>query len=307
MPEQTDPAAELAKCEAAMAAKDQVIANCERMLRFAPPPKHLAESNQWQQAIQDAQNELMMGRPGQQAVDEMAKLRAELIALRQQLGEARARLLTAAGDDLCRLSQEEIKAMSLGTVKIPPKEEFLASCERFHAQVAGEVGVMSNCLTLAQLVAENERLRSERNARQQTVEILRTENVNLRHGHSPFEDSVHKSELDELRQRAEQLAQRSGVDVPRWFIGKPSKCGRYFMSDKPEDWDINKCVGVQRIEYYDHGKPVVEFQAKIGNAPWVNVETLAGCIWYGPLLAPHLTQEDVKALRAALPAEGGGA
>ena len=72
-----------------------------------------------------------------------------------------ARLLTAAGDDLCRLTQEEIKAMSAGTVKIPPKEEFLASCERFHAQVSGESGVMSNCLTLAQLVAECERLQAE--------------------------------------------------------------------------------------------------------------------------------------------------
>lgn len=70
----------------------------------------------------------------------------------------RARLLTAAGDDLCRLTQEEIKDMSLGAVQIPPKEEFLASCERFHAQVAGEAGVMGNCLTLAQLVAENEKL-----------------------------------------------------------------------------------------------------------------------------------------------------
>lgn len=75
--------------------------------------------------------------------------------------EARARLLTAAGDDLCRLSQEEIKAMSAGAVKIPPKDEFLASCERFHAQVTNEAGVNHNCLTLAQLIAENERQRLE--------------------------------------------------------------------------------------------------------------------------------------------------
>lgn len=80
-----------------------------------------------------------------------------LIAEVEQL---RQRLLTAAGDDLCRLSQEEIKAMSSGGVPIPPKEEFLASCERFHAQVAGESGVNQNCLTLAQLIAENERLRA---------------------------------------------------------------------------------------------------------------------------------------------------
>ncbi len=77
----------------------------------------------------------------------------------RQTERLRARLLTAAGDDLCRLTQEEIKDLSSGKVQIPPKEEFLASCERFHAQIASKDGVMSNCLTLAQLVAENERLR----------------------------------------------------------------------------------------------------------------------------------------------------
>ena len=77
---------------------------------------------------------------------------------RLKIERLRNRLLTAAGDDLCRLSQEEIKAYSQGGVPIPPKEEFLASCERFHAQVAGEAGVNHNCLTLAQLIAENERL-----------------------------------------------------------------------------------------------------------------------------------------------------
>lgn len=73
----------------------------------------------------------------------------------------RLRLLTAAGDDLCRLSQDEIKAMTAGAVQIPPKDEFLASCERFHAQVAKEAGVLEGCLTMAQLVAENEKLRAE--------------------------------------------------------------------------------------------------------------------------------------------------
>jgi hypothetical protein len=81
--------------------------------------------------------------------------------LEQENARLRQRLLTAAGDDLCRLSQEEIKAMSLGTVQIPPKEEFLSSCERFHAQMVGEVGAMTNCLTTAQLIAENEKQRQE--------------------------------------------------------------------------------------------------------------------------------------------------
>jgi hypothetical protein len=79
----------------------------------------------------------------------------------EEVERLRTRLLSAAGDDLCRLSQEEIKAMSSGAVKIPPKAEFLASCERFHAQVAKESGVLENCLTLAQLIAENEKLREQ--------------------------------------------------------------------------------------------------------------------------------------------------
>lgn len=32
-----------------------VVEDCERMLRFSPPPKHLAESGEWQAAIQSAQ------------------------------------------------------------------------------------------------------------------------------------------------------------------------------------------------------------------------------------------------------------
>jgi hypothetical protein len=89
---------------------------------------------------------------------------ARLAALEASHAALQARLLTAAGDDLCRLSQEEIKAMGVGAVPIPPKEEFLASCERFHSQVAGEAGVNQNCLTLAQLIAENAALQAKLDA-----------------------------------------------------------------------------------------------------------------------------------------------
>lgn len=83
----------------------------------------------------------------------------EIAVLKKEVAQLRLRLLSAAGDDLCRLNQEEIKELSSGGVKIPPKEEFIASCERFHAQLAAGPGVLNNCLTLAQLIAENERLR----------------------------------------------------------------------------------------------------------------------------------------------------
>jgi regulator of replication initiation timing len=105
----------------------------------------------------------------QEAIDAAtAELKAENERLRQ-------RLLTAAGDDLCRLSQAEIAAFSLGVVKIPPEEEFLASCKRFHEQMMNEVGVMSDCLTLAQLIAENEKLRTECNEAREAAWLRQSE------------------------------------------------------------------------------------------------------------------------------------
>jgi hypothetical protein len=88
-------------------------------------------------------------------------LKAKLAAAHAQIKELRLRLLSAAGDDLCRLSQEEIKELTSGAVQIPPKGEFLASCERFHEQIAAGPGVLSGCLTLAQLIAENEKLKQQ--------------------------------------------------------------------------------------------------------------------------------------------------
>ena len=82
----------------------------------------------------------------------------EVQRLREENERLRLRVLSAAGDDLCRLTQEEIKELSSGKIKIPSEEEFLASCKNFHSQLAGEAGVLFGCLTLAQMIAENERL-----------------------------------------------------------------------------------------------------------------------------------------------------
>jgi hypothetical protein len=84
----------------------------------------------------------------------------EIRQLQAENERLKLRIMTAAGDDLCRLTQDEINEMSLGKVKIPPKEEFIASCERFHEQMAAELGELPGCLTLAQMVAENEKLRT---------------------------------------------------------------------------------------------------------------------------------------------------
>lgn len=87
---------------------------------------------------------------------------AKVASLTRDRDQLKLRLLSAAGDDLCRLSQEEIKELSAGRVQIPPKEEFIASCERFHAQLVAGPGVLDNCLTLAQLIAENQKLEADR-------------------------------------------------------------------------------------------------------------------------------------------------
>ena len=84
----------------------------------------------------------------------------ESIAAARERDELRTRLLSAAGDDLCRLTQEEIKAYTSGEVQIPPEEEFIPSCRQFWRQTADKSGVLKGCLTMAQLIAENEQHRS---------------------------------------------------------------------------------------------------------------------------------------------------
>lgn len=110
---------------------------------------------------------------GQAQIERETEMLNEIYDLRQERDQLRLRLLSAAGDDLCRLSQEEIKAYTSGAVQIPPKEEFIPSCERFHEQIAAGPGVLKGCLTLAQLIAENEKLL-------QRAEAAEAENAKLR-------------------------------------------------------------------------------------------------------------------------------
>lgn len=107
------------------------------------------------------------------AENALQQVHQQLAEAREENERLRTRLLTAAGDDLCRLSQEEIKAYTNGEVPIPPKEEFLPSCERFWEQTAAKAGVNHNCLTLAQLVAENEKAQQQLTAHAETIERLR--------------------------------------------------------------------------------------------------------------------------------------
>lgn len=79
--------------------------------------------------------------------------------LRTENAELRTRLLSAAGDDLCRLTQEEIEKYRLGKVQLPPKCVFIESCEAFHDDLAAKDGTLKKSYTLAQMIAENEKLR----------------------------------------------------------------------------------------------------------------------------------------------------
>ncbi len=109
----------------------------------------------------------------------------EAIILRDELEQVRLRLLSAAGDDLCRLSPEEIKSLTSGEVQIPPREEFIASCERFHQQIALGAGELKNCLTLAQLIAENEMLRQQLVEQDKEINTVRERMLKLESRYAP--------------------------------------------------------------------------------------------------------------------------
>lgn len=81
----------------------------------------------------------------------VCELRAENVKLR-------ASVLNQCGDNHCHLSEEDRAKMP-----IAPISEFLESCSRFHAQVAGANGVIdSGCMTIAQLEARVEELEADR-------------------------------------------------------------------------------------------------------------------------------------------------
>ena len=76
----------------------------------------------------------------------MALLKSHSEELREEIRSHRLAVRNAAGDNLCWID---------GPVpsKIPPREEFLESCRRYHAQISGERGELTGCRTIAQLEA----------------------------------------------------------------------------------------------------------------------------------------------------------
>src|SRR6202040_4202117 len=75
----------------------------------------------------------------------MLSMEEEFYEARKEINELRASILNRRGDDLCWIQDVS---------KIPPKEEFLESCRRYHAQVAESHGVLEGCKTIAQLEAD---------------------------------------------------------------------------------------------------------------------------------------------------------
>lgn len=131
----------------------------EEIDRLSEIPLREVPSETWQRVWRALRDH---ARLTQELADARADIEQKFACMedcRREINQLRLRLLSAAGDDLCRLSQEEIKAYTSGAVQIPPIEEFLPSCARFHAQIAAGAGVLEGCLTLAQLIAENERLK----------------------------------------------------------------------------------------------------------------------------------------------------
>jgi hypothetical protein len=139
----------------------------------------------------------------------------ELVAAQAEVKQLRLRLLSAAGDDLCRLSQDEIKAYTSGAVQIPPIEEFLPSCQRFHEQIAAGPGVLNGCLTLAQLIAENEKLLRAKEAAEQRIEALQARVETLKAqaiADVLFRDTLPKEFMDALGKSATEPVSPNHID-----------------------------------------------------------------------------------------------
>ena len=74
--------------------------------------------------------------------------------LQEENQRLRSAILNQCGDNLCWITDP-------ATAKILPEAEFLESCRRYHAQLQAENGVVSGCMTVAQLEARVLELETE--------------------------------------------------------------------------------------------------------------------------------------------------
>lgn len=87
-------------------------------------------------------------------LDHAAEMDASATVLLDENERLRKSVLNIEGDNECWVT-------NAGAFQLPPRAEFLESCSRFHAQLASERGELVGCKTIAELEAENERLRCD--------------------------------------------------------------------------------------------------------------------------------------------------
>lgn len=121
-----------------------------------------------------------------------------LCGLHQQIDHLRreiAALKNRLGDNLCHLENPDTDA-------IPPKAEFLKSCERFWEQ-RSSVGVLKGCQTIAQLEEEIVALKAE-------VERLKGDYLRGREAEQLARDTVHVPHIEQLQAEIAALKAKLG-------------------------------------------------------------------------------------------------
>lgn len=93
--------------------------------------------------------------------------------LREEVERLRKAVLNQSGDNLGRLTPDDLR-------KIPPKAEFLQSCDHFHTQIASGAGELVGCQTIAQLERDNLALRLALDAYRAKLKKARAELRGLR-------------------------------------------------------------------------------------------------------------------------------
>ena len=133
----------------------RTVAELERLL--TEYRQHECSDDEWERGcpvcndIDGLEHELRMASTAETVMQAEVKKQEELETLREQNEVLRKAVRNQAGDNLCWLTGQE--------PQIPPVDEFLESCRRYHQQISESRGVLNGCMTIAQLESELERLR----------------------------------------------------------------------------------------------------------------------------------------------------
>lgn len=291
----------------------------------------------------------------------MAPLKAEITRLEKELADARLRLLSAAGDDLCRL-WSYIEAMISGNVAHRTKgfrlgdstiqfalkhladehkelQDTAAACAMRDATrdeladvlgvvihlaiLCGETpasfakremeklklrfevpsGVLENCLTLAQLIAENEKLRCERDEWKR-LHDLRTEQFNRLLAESGKALSARERELGERDRQwldvlhpgnANTMLGQTYNDLEKY---KGFKHAQDCHKIEQQDWNgkLQDCLARLSIALYGHDQAYYDSDDSDGDSWRDNIDRFT-------LTLVNLIQSSTKSELTALQAK----